>query len=213
MRDCLIGAACWLAMAGATSAQTMTSAGVKAGAVVTSVPNAGEVLDQISGVPSVDVSSKIGLAGGGFVEFSFTESFSFQPELLFVMKGAKLDLPTDAGTVTASINYLEFPLLARYNTSLSDTLDGFLLVGPSFGVKVGTNSEFDGSGGTVDLDLNPAIRSRDFGLAVGGGIERDPFFLEARYTFGLTDIATDIYDHEDTLKNRVFTAMIGIRIP
>jgi hypothetical protein len=197
---------------GVASAQTIT-AGVKAGVVVTSVPNAGEVLDQISGVPSVDVGSKLGMTAGGFVQFAFTESFSFQPELLFVSKGTKLDLPTDAGSVTATINYLEFPLLVRYSTTLSDTIQGYLLVGPSFGVKVGTDSAFDGSGATVDLNLDPAISSRDFGLAVGGGIERSGLLLEARYTFGLSDIATSIYDHEDSLKNRTFSAMVGIRLP
>ncbi len=47
----------------------------------------------------------------------------------------------------------------------------------------------------------------------GGGIERDRFLLEARYTLGLTDMATDFYFHEDTLKNRAFSVMIGVRLP
>jgi hypothetical protein len=147
------------------------------------------------------------------VQFSFNERFSFQPELLFVMKGVKLDLPADAGTVSASINYLEFPLLARYTTVLNDTLRGYIVAGPTFSLKAGTSSRFSGGGETEDLNIDPAFGSRDLGLAVGGGLERDRYLLEARYTFGLIDIATDIFPHSDSLRNRVFSVMIGIRLP
>lgn len=205
-------AACLVMTAGSASAQTIT-AGVKAGVALTSVPNAGDVLDQISTIASVDVRSKLGITGGGFVQFTFNDRFSLQPELLFVMKGVKLDLPGDSGTVSSSINYLELPLLARYTTTLTDELRGYVLAGPTFAVTVGTESTFDGADGTLDLNIDPAIGRRDFGLTFGGGVERDQFLLEARYTQGLTDIATDIFPHSDSLRNRAFSVMIGIRLP
>jgi hypothetical protein len=208
----LVCVAGWLLAVGSASAQTLT-AGVKAGAILTSIPHAGDVLDQISEAESVDVRAKLGATGGGFVQFAFSDRFSFQPELLFVMKGVKLDLPEDVGTVTGAINYLEFPLLARYTRSLNDVLDGYILVGPTFSVKAGTSGKFEGSPASVDLNLDPAIGSRDFGLAVGGGLERSRFLLEARYTFGLMDIATEIYEHPDSLRNRAFSVMIGVRLP
>src|ERR671912_2074357 len=110
-RSVLVCAACLLA-AGSAAAQTV-SAGVKAGATLTSIPDAGQVFDQVSGEESVDVSAKLGLVAGGFVQFAFNDRFSLQPEMLFVMKGVKLDLPADAGSITASLNYLELPVLAR----------------------------------------------------------------------------------------------------
>ena len=60
-RTALVCAAC-LAMAASAAAQNIT-AGVKAGFVLNSVPNAGQVIDQISGYDSVDVSAKAGLIG------------------------------------------------------------------------------------------------------------------------------------------------------
>ena len=202
-----------LIAAGSASAQTTVSAGVKAGAVIASVPHAGDVVDQIAGTESVDVRAKVGLTGGGFVQFVVNDRFSFQPELLFVMKGVQLDLPGDSGTVSAAVNYLEFPLLARFTTNLTDAIRGYVMVGPAFGVTVGTDGNFDATIATEELDLDPAITRRDFGLVFGGGIERSRFLLEARYNLGLTDIATDIYEHNDALRNRAFSVLIGIRLP
>lgn len=210
-RTALVCAACLMAAASA-AAQTVT-AGVKAGFVLNSIPNAGQVIDQISGVESVDVSTKVGLTGGGFVQFAFNEQVSLQPEMLFVMKGVNLDLANNAGDATAKVNYLELPVFLRFNQRLNDTLRGFVMAGPAFSVKVGTGGTLDGASGTSDFDIDPAIGSRDFGLAFAGGLEWQNFLVEARYVLGLTDIATDIYFHEDELTNRSFSIMVGLRLP
>ncbi len=210
-RTALVCAACLMAAASA-AAQNVT-AGVKAGFVLNSIPNAGQVIDQITAVESVDVSAKFGLAGGGFVQFAFNEGFSLQPEMLFVMKGVNLDLANNAGTASAKVNYLELPLFVRFDRTLNDTLRGFVMAGPSFAVKVGTGGTLDGVQGTSDFDIDPAIGSRDFGLAFAGGLEWQKFLVEARYVLGLTDIATDIYFHEDPLRNRSFSIMVGLRLP
>lgn len=210
-RTALVCAACLMAAASA-AAQTVT-AGVKAGFVLNSIPNAGQVIDQISGVESVDVSTKVGLTGGGFVQFAFNDQVSLQPEMLFVMKGVNLDLANNAGDVTAKVNYLELPVFLRFNQRLNDTLRGFVMAGPAFSVKVGTGGTLDGASGTSDFDIDPAIGSRDFGLAFAGGLEWQNFLVEARYVHGLTDIATDIYFHEDELTNRSFSIMVGLRLP
>ena len=205
-----------LMMAASAAAQSVT-AGVKAGFVLNSIPNAGQVIDQITGFESVDVTAKVGLTGGGFVQFAFNERLSLQPEMLFVMKGVNLDLEENLGNASARVNYLEFPIFLRVNRSLNDTLDGFVMAGPAFGVKVGTGGTLSGVQGSVegsrDFDIDPAIESRDFGLAFAGGLEWQRFLFEARYVLGLTDIATDIYPHEDELRNRSFSLMVGLRLP
>jgi hypothetical protein len=210
-RTALVCAACL--MAAASAAAQNVSAGVKAGFVLNSIPNAGQVIDQITFVESVDVSAKLGLTGGGFVQFAFNDQFSLQPEMLFVMKGVNLDLANNAGEVTAEVNYLELPLFARFDRSFNDTLRGFAMAGPAFSVKVGTGGTLDGVQGTSDFDIDPAIGSRDFGLAFAGGLEWPNFLVEARYVLGLVDVATDFYFHEDELRNRSFSVMVGLRLP
>jgi hypothetical protein len=208
----LLAATCWFATIGAASAQTIT-AGVKGGMDVASVPNAGEVIDQISGVPSEDVSSKLGLIGGGFVQFSFNERLSLQPELLFVQKGSTLDLGADTGSVTMKVNYIEMALMARFTAPVAQVWRLYVMAGPSLGLKAGTASQLDGVSGTIDYNIDPAIGSRDVGLVFAGGLERSRYLIEARYSFGLSDIATDIYEHDSSLTNRVFAVMVGLRIP
>jgi hypothetical protein len=204
-------------MVAASAAAQSVTAGVKAGFVLNSITNAGQVIDQITGFESVDVSSKIGLTGGGFVQFAFNDRFSLQPEMMFVMKGVNLDLEDTRGTASAKVNYLEFPIFMRFDRTLNDTLRGSVMAGPSFGVKVGTGGTIEGAQGSVeasrDFDIDPAISSRDFGLAFAGGLEWQKFLVEARYVLGLTDIATDIYEHADELMNRSFSITFGIRLP
>ena len=97
-------------MVAASAAAQNVTAGVKGGFVLNSIQNAGQVIDQISGYESVDVSAKTGLIGGGFVQFAFNEHISLQPEMMFVMKGVNLDIRDNLGTASANVNYLEFPI-------------------------------------------------------------------------------------------------------
>jgi hypothetical protein len=211
----LVCAGCLLA-AGSAAAQTVT-AGVKGGFVLNSIPNSGQVIDQITEIESVDVTARFGLTGGGFVQFAFNDRFSLQPEMQFVMKGVNLDLEDNLGSASAKVNYLEFPIFVRFNRSLDDTVSGYVMGGPSFSAKVGTGGTLSGEQGAVsgsrDFDIDPAISSRDVGLAFAGGLEWQKFLIEARYVLGLTDIATDIYQHDDALKNRSFSIMFGLRLP
>src|ERR1700733_1549839 len=71
-------------------AQTI-SVGVKVGVDFSSLPNAGEVIDQVVKQPSTETSSKVGALFGGFVTVPFWNRLALQPELQFVMKGAKLN--------------------------------------------------------------------------------------------------------------------------
>jgi hypothetical protein len=199
-----------LLVAGSTRAQTPITGGVMAGIDFSSITHAGEVVDQIVEHSSADASSKVGAAFGGFVEFRLRNRLSFNPGLLFVMKGVKLDESDNFGTVKANVHYLEFPLLVRYATSMNAGT-AYALVGPSFGVKAGTSARLDTSGSTVEENIDPAIRSFDMGLVFGGGLERGRYLLEARYTLGMTDIATAIYPHADSLQNRVLAVFLGLK--
>jgi hypothetical protein len=203
----------WLLLApSAAGAQNLTiTSGAKAGIAFTALPKAGEVLDPIIGTASVDTSSKTGLVAGGFVQFAFSERLSFQPELLFVMKGVKLDEVANGGTVTAKVNYLEFPLLARYGAAVGNGLNAYALVGPTFAIKAGTSAHVDAPNKTVDVDIDSAVRSFEAGLAFGGGLERGRYLLEARFTLGLSDVANDTVPHVDALRNRTIGIMAGIR--
>ena len=194
--------------ANASHAQTI-QAGVKAGIDFSSLPNAGEVIDQIVKLRSTETSSKAGVVLGGFVIFPIMDRLSFQPELAFVMKGVKLNEGSE-GTLTASLRYLEFPILARYEATVGGHT-AYLVVGPTFAVKAGTGAHLDGPNQT-DENIDAAIRSFDAGIAFGGGMVYDRYLFEVRYTQGVTDVGTDLFPHTDSVKNRTFAILAGVRL-
>jgi len=64
---------------------------------------------------------------------------------------------------------------------------------------------------TGDVNIDPAFRTFDAGLAFAGGLEYRRYLFELRYTQGLTDAATDAYAHTDSVKNRTIAIAAGIR--
>ena len=209
IRVSMLAAALFVCSAPVIQAQTI-SVGVKVGIDFSSLPNAGEVIDQVVKQPSTETSSKVGALFGGFVTVPFWNRLALQPELQFVMKGAKLNEGGSGGTVTASIRYLEFPVLLRYAVPVGEH-SGYVLIGPAFGVKAGSSAHLDGSSQSADFDIDPAIRTFDAGLAFAAGLDYRRYFFELRYTQGLTDVAADAYPHADSVKNRNIAIAAGIR--
>ncbi|HWW87023.1 MAG TPA: porin family protein [Vicinamibacterales bacterium] len=191
------------------SGQTIAS-GVKFGIDFSALPNAGQILDPIVQKASTESTSKVGVLGGGYVQFGFGERYSFQPELFLVMKGVKLTESANGGTFTASTAYLEFPLLARYTMPIS-LGSIFAMAGPTFGVKAHTSGHLDSSA-QADFNIDNAIRTFDMGFALAGGMERGRYSVELRYTQGLTDAGTEVYPHADNIRNRVIAIIGGYKI-
>jgi len=199
-----------LVLAGTGAAAQDLSAGVDAGLVLTSLPQAGEVFDQVARISTVDSSSKFGGMFGGFVTVPLTDEWSLQPEMQFVVKGVTL-AQAGGGTAVASIRYLEIPILMRYAATFGD-YKGFLLAGPTLALKASTSAHVETASQTVDVNLDPAIRTFDGGIVLAGGIDYQQYFFEARYTFGLRDVAVDAYPHADSIRNRAFAILAGIRL-
>jgi hypothetical protein len=192
------------------NAQSLTG-GAKIGINFSSLPNAGEVIDQVVKQPSSESSSKIGAVFGGFVTVPMTDRWAFQPELQFVVKGVTLTEAAGGGAVGASIRYLEFPVLARYRASVgAHTVH--LFTGPTFAVKAGTSAQLDAPNQTVDENIDGAIRTFDVGIAFAAAVDYQRYFFEARYTQGLRDVATESFPHADALHNRAFAVAAGIHL-
>jgi Outer membrane protein beta-barrel domain len=209
IRVSMLAAAALVCGAQMLQAQTITT-GVKVGIDFSSLPNAGGVIDQIVKQPSSETSSKVGALFGGFVTVPFWNRLAVQPELQFVMKGTKLNEAAGGGTVTASVRYLEFPVLLRYTVPVGEHT-GYVLVGPTFGVKAATSAKLEGPNQSADIGIDTAIRTFDAGLAFAGGLDYRRYFVELRYTQGLNDVATELFPHVDSVKNRNIAIAFGMR--
>jgi hypothetical protein len=185
-----------------------------------------------------------GFVGGGFLRYSFSDFFALQGEALYHQKGGKGNVygkvwvqhtPTTiqegdiTGELTASLDYLELPLLAVFTFPADDRwiLTGIAGVAVAFSIDSDVQLQgkvtFPQPGFTsvvidfderVDIDGLNRISPVDVGGVIGGGIEvalkRVRLLFDARLTFGLTSAddsgAKNIYNH-------VFSIFAGAGIP
>lgn len=155
-----------------------------------------------------------GFMGGGFVRFGFGR-LGIQPELLWVSKGAEMDMETTEDE-TIKIEYIAVPILLHLPLTYGSSFAPYIIAGPEFAFDMGCKST-DASG-TVDCDspdlADPFEReSIDIGLSAGGGFAfamgPGALLLEGRYTWGLTDLTAD----QTPTKNRSAYILAGYSIP
>jgi hypothetical protein len=151
-----------------------------------------------------DNTFRFGLAGGAFVLWPVSSRFAVQPEVLYNQKGAKAD--SDLVDASFRIDYIEVPILVRYNLSGS-AHPFFIFGGPSIAFRVHAQSTAKFGDQTVKDDVTDQVESFEWGLAVGAGKEFSKFFVEGRYTHGMENV--DKFGSDS--KNRAITAMAGVR--
>jgi outer membrane protein with beta-barrel domain len=194
------------------SAQTIT-AGVIGGADFASQLHPGEAIDRLTGTSTLFTAEKPGFEAGGFVTTPITKHLALQPEVLFVQKGVKLDQTDNVTTVTIKVNYVEVPLLLRIGrTTGTESSGGFVLVGPSVGIRSSVSAQTDFGGTSRPLNVDAVYRQLDLGLVLASGVEIHRFVIEVRYTVGVSDIVdAKSYPHRDSIKNRVLALMAGFK--
>ena len=170
--------------------QVEVNPGIKAGVNFASF--GGEDTDEF--FQGADEKFRTGVILGGFVEIDPPGPFALQPELLYVQKGSKAEATVGGETVTGidKINYIEVPLLAKWQISVTGPLTPTLFAGPAVGVPVSATSEIEGSGGSSSTDIDELIKPTDLGIHIGAGLDvatgTGELTLDVRYQFGITTI-------------------------
>lgn len=148
---------------------------------------------------------------GFFAEIPLNENFSFRPELNYISKGfrvaeglnftiANLPIPLGLEAVTR-IRYVQIPILGKYSFG-TDGVRPYLVGGPAVGyassAKLVTrvNSVVDFNVGSTDIDLSKSTYDRlevnaIGGLGIGFPVASGEWFVEGRYSYGLTDLLDD----------------------
>ncbi|WP_333599951.1 porin family protein [Flavobacterium sp.] len=121
---------------------------------------------------------------GGLVDFSVSETFHVQPELLYSIEGAKDN----------KLNYLRIPIMAKYYI-----MEGLnLQAGPELAFKAGGD------------DIKDQAKSLDYGLGIGAAYELESgLMFDARYNLGLANI--DDSGSGGNVKNVSFNIGLGYR--
>lgn len=186
-----------LMLSAAVYAQKTTfgiKAGVNSNSLVVRVENDGDKVNFSS--------SKIGFQAGGVADIAFSDKFSIQPNLLFVLKGGKYpntQYAVNLFSVDVPINFL-----FKQN--------GFFAgAGPN--ISYGLSAKIKADGETIDLfDDNSEIPMKRF--EVGSNILMGYQFasgltLSANYTLGLTNSLNTDDPGETKLNNNFLGFSIG----
>jgi hypothetical protein len=181
-------------------------AGVKFGVAVTSLSNA----STITQASDESWSALAEMTAGGFVTLARSERFAIQPEFLFVTKGVEQELESAAevGAASVLLRYLEVPLLVKFSKPASGTLLAYLLAGPSVGFRMSATHHL-GTDSGEEVDVSDRVDGVDVGLTLGGGVQGRRLLLEARFTQGLRNVATD--EGDEAVRTRSFVVLAGIR--
>jgi hypothetical protein len=162
--------------------------------------------------------SKTGFVGGGYLTYGFSPAIALQLELLYSQKGYKWE---DGGwKETGKFDYLEIPVIFRYNIVLQGSTTPNLYAGlvPAFLLSAKEEWEYSNTGGFTLLasesgseDVKDKTNSFDFGFAFGGGVDiavgNGILLFDARYTLGLTKI--DSREDPNDIKNQAISLMVG----
>lgn len=171
----------------------------------------------VSGDDVEDADAKIGFHVGGLMQYFLTDDILIQPELLFTQKGSQFE-DSDKGDgwsekyeMKSTYNYLEIPILAKYNFDM-DNIKLQPYLGPALGIlmnakyKVEWKETFNGqsASGSSSGDIEDT-EDIEFGLVFGlDAIISENFLVGLRYNLGLTDI-----DKDADVKNNVFMISLG----
>lgn len=191
-----------LLLAATVAAGPQVKFGAKAGVVMATMT--GDGWDKLEEINTVTIEEKylVSPVGGVFAEVLLgTSGVSIQPEILYVMKGAKGEITEGSRTYTLKIksDYVEVPVLMKYNFTTAGKVFPFLFAGPVAAFNVGAKVQYqdppedDPDLGDKDIDNANSV---DFGLTIGGGSglaigQSGRLTLDLRYTIGLADVFED----------------------
>lgn len=170
------------------------SGGIKGGLNLAS-----QRLESIAFSPST--KAKAGIHLGAYATIMFSEKIGLQPEVLYSSQGTKFSGST-LSDVTVKFNYINIPLLLRYNFNKMVNLH----LGPQFGVLASAKVD----DGETDEDVKNFLKGSDLSAAFGVGVDL-PMGLNfsVRYSLGLSDV--DKESGEET-KNNNIQLSVGYRL-
>ena len=142
---------------------------------------------------------RIGLAAGVEAEYQATDIFSVSAGLIYSMQGNKAK--EEGVTLTTKLDYINIPILA--NVYVTKGLAVKLGVQPAFNVS--DKQKLSGGKASVEAE-DVGAESFDFSIPVGFSYEYNNVVFDARYNFGVTNIA----DGGDS-KNSVFQFTLGYK--
>lgn len=169
---------------------------------------ANELEMEIGGSWSSSKSSITGGGLGGFYTIQTSPTFGIQIEGQFIRRGTQLDLTGTDGFSTVTLetqfqlNYIEFPVLARFSPSPEAKFRATFMAGPVIGFLTSANLKMSAEGESESESISEGYSSTTVGLLGSIGFstqvgETSYLTAQACYYQGLTN-SLDDDDYEAT---------------
>ncbi|KOH43751.1 porin family protein [Sunxiuqinia dokdonensis] len=166
-----------------------------------------------------DKNLKLGFHAGLYNKIAISESFAIQPELLYSVKGMKLDYDNSTmadGETKFNLNYIDLPVKLVFN--LSEDFE--FQAGPYISYLV--NANLDTNAEVLDyfqIDSEDEVDRKnfntlDYGLSFGLGFDLQSVLIGFNYNLGLNQVAKDdepSYDLLGDAKNSVIQVYAALR--
>ncbi len=160
-----------------------------------------------------EFSWKKGAELGAYYNFKVYKLLSLQPEIFYSMKGAKHLFVGHDLEERWSLNYIDISVLSKLTIETGEPFKPIVFIGPYLGYLVNTKKGIKSGEESMSADLPDDIfKSTDMGLIFGGGFDFEldtvTYTLEARYSMGLTEVASE--EENSNIKNQTFTILGSI---
>jgi hypothetical protein len=156
---------------------------------------------------------RTGFTGGGMVTMHLSPAAAVQTGLRYSQEGTGADLGSGISG-SFKVDYLRVPLYLKVGTKLQGTTPIYphLYAGPAVGFKVRCKVEASSGSQSAEADcddpsIQAKVKSTDFGLHFGAGVDIGHFNLGGRYELGLTSI--DDSGGGADIKNSVLAVVAG----
>jgi opacity protein-like surface antigen len=135
---------------------------------------------QTSSGGTISGQGTLGYGGGVMLGVNLSSYIGIQGEVLYNSYSQKYkdqDLEREI-----NVRYINIPLLVSFNTGKANPVNLTAVVGPQFGMNIGSSVNTSGSGSSDTLQTVLAIKKSDFGFAYGAGLG---FILNKSHTVRL----------------------------
>lgn len=153
--------------------------------------------------PVYDTGLRKDLFYGGFVTFRLSEKSRLQGEFLVYKKGGEISA-TDK-KIDFSLKYYKIPLLLKYDILAQVSFKAGVMVGPYLGLLRSAKLKEKYDLRSIETNVKSNMKNTDFGIIVGGYIEFMSFVVEARISYGITNI----HKTGDSIRNKSMSISIG----
>lgn len=178
---------------------------------------AGANLAKISGDDITSADNRTGFLAGVFLTFHLTNTFAIQPEAVYSQRGAS-DNSDPNFDATFKMDYIDIPVLLRYDIPVVGPIRPFFVAGPSFGLQVKCAIGIEGQGlnasvacDQIGQDSEIQFRNKTFDLSgiLGAGLDfrlgGQTLMVGARYQHGFSDVVEDA-----SAKSRTWSVVAGL---